>query len=53
MPDSLAIQREAEKSTFARIMKPVREAAVEVADAEVVKLVEMARRQHHAKKHRK
>ena len=43
----LAFQREAEESTFAEIMGPVRLAAGKVEDAEIVKLVEKARSIHH------
>jgi hypothetical protein len=41
--DGLAFQREAEESSFAKIMKPVRDAAGNVDDAEITKLVETAR----------
>ena len=41
--DGLAFQREAEESTFAEIMGPVRQAAGKIDDAEIVKLVEKAR----------
>jgi hypothetical protein len=46
--DGLAFQREAEESSFAQIMKPVRDTAGDVGDAEVMRLVETARAQHHA-----
>lgn len=51
--DGLALQREAERSTFAQIMQPVREAAGEVDDAEIIKLVETARTEHHAGRRKK
>jgi hypothetical protein len=37
--DGLAFQREAEESSFKKIMAPVREAAGHVNDAEITKLV--------------
>jgi hypothetical protein len=46
--DGLALQREAEESSFADIMAPVRETAGVVDEAEIVKLVEKARSSHHA-----
>jgi len=51
--DGLALQREAEASSFAEIMRPVREAAGTVDDAEIAKLVETARAEHHASGRRK
>ena len=51
--DGLAFQREAEESSFAQIMKPVREAAGDVDDTEVMRLVETARAEHHAGRSRK
>jgi|HubBroStandDraft_1064217.scaffolds.fasta_scaffold2267424_1 hypothetical protein len=45
--DGLAFQREAEESTFAEIMAPVRQTAGKVDDAEIVKLVEKARSTRH------
>ena len=45
--DGLALQREAEESSFAQIMRPVREAAGNVDDAQIIELVEKARAQHH------
>jgi hypothetical protein len=51
--DALAFQREAEESSFAEIMRPVREGAGTVDDTEVVKLVETARTRHHAVGRRK
>lgn len=51
--DGLAFQREAEESSFAQIMKPVRDAAGDVDDAEIVKLVETARAEHHSGRRRK
>jgi hypothetical protein len=41
--DGLAFQREAEDSSFAKIMKPVRDAAGNVDDAEITRLVQTAR----------
>jgi hypothetical protein len=41
--DGLAFQREAEGSSFAEIMQPVRDAAGTVDDTEIIKLVETAR----------
>jgi hypothetical protein len=46
--DGLAFQREAEESSFAEIMGPVRDAVGDVDDAEITKLVETARADHHA-----
>ncbi len=51
--DSLAGQREAEESTFAQIMKPVREATGEVSDSEITSLVEIARSNNSARTSRK
>jgi len=45
--ESLAFQREAEESSFAKIMQPVRQAAGDVDDAEITDLVETARAKHH------
>jgi hypothetical protein len=45
--DSLAFQREAEQQSFAKIMKPVRDAAGEVSDEEVVGLVKAVRSETH------
>ncbi len=44
--DALAFQREAEESSCARIMKPVRDAVGAVSDTEIVRLVEKARKDH-------
>ncbi|HEX4124903.1 MAG TPA: hypothetical protein VHY37_09285 [Tepidisphaeraceae bacterium] len=41
--DGLTLEREAEKSSFAGVMGPVRRAAGIVSEAEIVALVEMAR----------
>lgn len=46
--EGLALQREAEASSFAQIMRPVRAAAGHVDDAEIARLVETARAEHHA-----
>ena len=51
--EGLALQREAEASTFGQIMGPVREAAGQVDDAEIRQLVEAARPQHHSAGRRK
>lgn len=51
--DGLAFQREAEVSSFAEIMGPVRDAAGDVSDAEIANLVETARADHHASGRRK
>jgi hypothetical protein len=51
--DGLAFQREAEESSFAQIMKPVRDAAGKVEDAEILRLVETARTERHAAARRK
>lgn len=51
--EGLAFQREAEGSSFAEIMQPVRNAAGKVDDAEIMKLVETARAKHHAGGRRK
>ena len=45
--DGLALGREAEAMTFAEIMGPVRKTAGKVDEAEIVKLVEKARSDHH------
>jgi hypothetical protein len=41
--EGLAFQREAEECSFAQIMTPVRQVTGTVSDAEIVKLVAMAR----------
>jgi hypothetical protein len=51
--DGLALQREAEESSFGQIMGPVRDAAGDVDDAQVVRLVEAARAEHHSSARRK
>ena len=51
--EALAFQREAEESSFAEIMRPVREVGGTVNDVEIVKLVEIARTKHHAVGRRK
>jgi len=51
--DGLAFQREAEQSSFAEIMGPVREQSGNVSDATITKLVERARADHHAGGRRK
>jgi len=51
--DGLAFQREAEESSFAQIMGPVREAAGDVSDAEIGNLVETARADYHSGGRRK
>ena len=51
--DGLAIQREAEESSFTQIMEPVRNMAGTVNDAEIVELVESARAEHRAGSRRK
>lgn len=45
--DGLAIQRDAERMSFARLMGPVRKAAGKVDDAEIVALVDKARGGRH------
>jgi hypothetical protein len=45
--DGLTLQREAEETPFAEIMGPVRDASRNVGDAEIMKLVEAARADHH------
>jgi hypothetical protein len=45
--DALALQREAENSTLAEIMRPVRQSAGEIDQAEVVQIVEKARNGRH------
>ncbi|HSZ54182.1 MAG TPA: hypothetical protein VK797_00865 [Tepidisphaeraceae bacterium] len=45
--DGLALQRQAEGSSFAEIMGPVREAAGTVDEPRIVLLVEKARIDHH------
>lgn len=47
--DGLALQREAESTSIAQIMAPVRKAAGEVDETEIVRLVEKARNAHHRK----
>lgn len=47
--DGLALQREAESMSMAQIMAPVREATGLIDDAEIVRLVERARKDHHRK----
>jgi len=51
--DGLALQRDAEGSSFAKIMKPVREAAGDVDDEQILKRVETARAEHHGASRRK
>jgi hypothetical protein len=51
--EGLAFQREAEGSSFAEIMRPVREAAGSVDDVEITELVETARAKHHSSTRRK
>lgn len=51
--DGLALQREAETSTFSQIMKPVRDAAGTVDDTEIIQLVETARGASHQRGRRK
>jgi hypothetical protein len=51
--DALAFEREAEESSFARIMKPVRDAAGDLDEVEIIRLVETARVEHHAKTSRR
>jgi hypothetical protein len=51
--DGLAFQREAENTSFAQIMKPVRKASGTVDEAEIVKLVEKARSDYHRSAGRK
>jgi hypothetical protein len=51
--EALAFQREAESLSFAQIMGPVRDAAGNVEDAEIVKLVETVRSAHYASRRRK
>jgi hypothetical protein len=51
--EGLAFQREAEESSFAEIMGPVRDASGKVDDAEIMKLVETARTKHHGTGRRK
>lgn len=43
-PELLAILREAKTKSFAQIMAPVRKAGGDVAEAEIVRLVEKVRR---------
>ncbi|HEY2588619.1 MAG TPA: hypothetical protein VGI81_22950 [Tepidisphaeraceae bacterium] len=45
--DGLSLEREAESMTIAEIMAPVRKAAGAVDEAEIVRLVEAARNDHH------
>jgi hypothetical protein len=51
--EGLAFQREAEGSSFAEIMGPVREVASDVDEAEITRLVETARTEYHAAHRRK
>jgi hypothetical protein len=51
--DGLALQHEAEESSFAQIMAPVRAAASDVGDAEITKIVEVARSDHYPAGRRK
>jgi hypothetical protein len=51
--DGLALRREAEASTFAQFMTPVRDATGDVSDTEITRLVETARGDHHARGRRK
>jgi hypothetical protein len=51
--DGLALAREAEGSSFAQIMKPVREAAGDVDDNEIISLVKTARADQNARGRRK
>jgi hypothetical protein len=50
--EGLALQRDAETSSFAQIMGPVRDAAGEVDDVEIGKLVETARTAYHRRARR-
>jgi hypothetical protein len=45
--DGLALEREAETKTFAEIMAPVRTAAGPIDEAELLRLVDKARTEHH------
>ena len=45
--DGLALQREAESTTTAELMAPVRKAAGKVDEGEIVRLVDRARRDHY------
>ncbi len=45
--DGLALQREAEQSTFAEIMAPVRRTTGTVDEFEIVTLIEKVRTSHH------
>jgi hypothetical protein len=51
--EGLAFQRDAESSSFAQIMQPVRDAAGVVDDGEITKLVEVARTKRHPVARRK
>jgi hypothetical protein len=51
--EGLAFQREAEGSSFAEIMRPVRDAAGAVDDVEITTLVESTRAKRHAVGRRK
>lgn len=51
--DALAFQRQAEESSFAQIMGPVRDAAAVVEDSRIIEVVETARAKHHAGLRRK
>jgi len=50
--DGLALQRQAEVTSFEEIMGPVRQAGGPVDDAEIVKLVHKARSDYHRKSRR-
>ena len=47
--DRLALEREAQRLTFAQIMGPVRKAAGNVDESKIVTLVEKARSDYHQK----
>jgi hypothetical protein len=51
--EGLAFEREAEKSSFAEIMQPVRDATGSIDDAQIIKLVKMAKAEYHAVGRRK
>jgi hypothetical protein len=51
--DGLAFAREAEQSSFAQIMNPVREAAGDVDDNEIISLVRTAKADYHGRSRRK
>ena len=46
--DGLDLRREAEASSFAQIMRPVRKAAGTVREAEIIDLVKRARNDRHS-----